>query len=92
MEHLPSTEFLVLYGLSVGRSRAQISRDLGLSIHGLPHHERKLYGRLAARTQAHAVAQAYERGILQPSRTGPSKSVIRARDLLAIRRAEVMSA
>lgn len=61
---LPLREMQCLMGLARGLSTIEIGKELYLSPHSIKTYLSRLYRRIGARSQAHAVAIAYERGLL----------------------------
>lgn len=64
---LTERELQVLSGMSRGKSNVQIGRELYLSEDTIKTHARKLFRKLDARDRAHAVALAYQCGLLEVS-------------------------
>lgn len=63
---LTGREMDVLLGYADGDDTAAIAKDLGIGIETVKTHAVQLYGKLGARTRAHAIAIAYHSGILEP--------------------------
>jgi hypothetical protein len=62
----PSTQqVLVLRGMALGWTDRRIGTDLHLSEHTIKCHARRLFQNLGATGRAHAVAIAYETGLLR---------------------------
>lgn len=59
-------ESQVLTGVARGMSIEDVAAVLGLSENTVRHHLKKIYRRLGARSRAHAVALAYELGVIAP--------------------------
>jgi DNA-binding CsgD family transcriptional regulator len=68
---LSERELAVLRLAADGRSNADIGQALFISGDSAKTHMRSVYRRLGARDRAHAVALAYETGVLQAGTTKP---------------------
>ncbi len=68
---LTDREHLVLAHIACGHTNADIGRETGLSEDTVKSHTRALYRKLGARDRPHAVALAYQRGLLDGHRRGP---------------------
>lgn len=63
-EPLSAREFEVLHWLSEGKSGAEVSKILGISLGTVRVHIRNINLKLSASNIPHAVAQGFKRGIL----------------------------
>lgn len=65
---LPLRQLQVLQCIADGLTDEQTARKLGISVHTVHEHIRRLVASLRARTRAHAVALGYQHGHIQPNR------------------------
>jgi DNA-binding CsgD family transcriptional regulator len=72
---LTECQLNVLRGMAAGRSNSEIARELFISEDTVKTHARRMYRRLDARDRAHAIARAYERGILTADQRSPQRSI-----------------
>jgi len=61
---LPDRELSVLTGYARGLTNAEISNELYLSVDTVKTYSRRLFKRLGAKSQAHAVSLGYQHGLL----------------------------
>lgn len=61
---LSTTQLTVLQLMALGQSNEAIGNRLGITEHTVKNHNRRIFGKLKARDRTHAVAIAYEYGIL----------------------------
>jgi DNA-binding CsgD family transcriptional regulator len=67
---LTQRELEVLKLMADGRRRAEIAESLGLTVRSLREVRRGLMAKLGARTDQHATAVAFRRGVLRVDRRG----------------------
>jgi DNA-binding NarL/FixJ family response regulator len=62
---LTAREVAVLHGIVDGKTNAEIAAELYVSEDTVKTHARRLFYQIGARSRAHAVARAYELGVVQ---------------------------
>lgn len=62
------TQFALLWGWSRGMTNKELASRLGITVHGVVSAAQRLYRHLGAVSQAHAVAIAYQEGLLDARR------------------------
>lgn len=82
---LTERERSVLDGMARGRSNSDIGRELYLSEDTIKTHARRLFRKLGARDRAHAVALAYQTGVLEAPPHPDDDVVIPEREPVAAR-------
>ena len=63
---LSPREHEVLVMVAQGHSNGEAATRLGLSVETVKSHMRRVLGKLGARNRCHAVALAYEHGLIEP--------------------------
>jgi DNA-binding NarL/FixJ family response regulator len=63
---LTSREFDVLVAMSEGLSTKAVARRLGVALKTVENHKTRVYQKLGARSNAHAISMAIRLGLLQP--------------------------
>ena len=61
---LSGRETEVLRRIGEGQRDRRVAEDLGLTVHGVRHHLRKVFGRLGVRKRGEAVRRARQLGLL----------------------------
>jgi DNA-binding NarL/FixJ family response regulator len=64
---LTERELQVLYLISAGFPPKQVATELGISLHTVEHHKKRIFAKLDVHNQAHAAASAVRLGLLAPS-------------------------
>jgi DNA-binding CsgD family transcriptional regulator len=67
MEELSNRERTVLSLLSRGYSQDEVGRELWITVNTVKFHVRNIRWKMEVKNTAHAVAVAYEEGILLPN-------------------------
>lgn len=65
---LTQRETQVIRGICAGSSAAEISDELGISVHTVRDYTKAILAKLGARSQAEAVGKAIAQGIIEPTR------------------------
>ncbi|HEX6360673.1 LuxR C-terminal-related transcriptional regulator [Actinophytocola sp.] len=64
---LTERELQVLYLISSGFPPKQVAAELGISLHTVEHHKKRIFSKLDVHTQAHAAASAVRLGLRAPA-------------------------
>lgn len=64
---LTERELQVLYLISAGFPPKHVAIELGISLHTVEHHKKRIFAKLDVHNQAHAAASAVRLGLLTPS-------------------------
>jgi DNA-binding NarL/FixJ family response regulator len=87
---LTERELQVLYLISAGFPPKQVAIELGVSLHTVEHHKKRIFTKLDVHNQAHAAASAVRLGLLVPDVPLPRpkpKTVKRRRGVCVVLRA-----
>jgi DNA-binding NarL/FixJ family response regulator len=76
---LTERELQVLYLISAGFPPKQVAIELGISLHTVEHHKKRIFTKLDVHNQAHAAASAVRLGLLAPSIPLPRPSPRKAK-------------